>query len=94
MMHITVATETDDFDMMAKQDLYFDTKHIRRVAPLCEQPEDATLERDLVSCSDIVRYIGRVLETCGNNFEVHYVNVDYLDEFDINVFLKGKYEGN
>lgn len=37
--------------------LYINGKEVESAHPLWECPEDATLERDMLTCSDIVRYM-------------------------------------
>lgn len=51
------------------------------VYPLCECPEDAILERSLVSCSDVAKYMELAYEAGkrGEDFSVEFVK-DTVDE--------------
>lgn len=49
------------------------------VYPLCECPEDATIERDLIGCKDIIKYM-RIAYEAGKNGEEFIVNITEEDE--------------
>ena len=43
-----------NFDGALTEEMYIDDKEVLHAFPLYECPEDATLERDMISCSDVV----------------------------------------
>jgi len=65
---ITVG-ERDD---LCTEDMSIDGERRLFVGPLCDCPEDATIERDLVSCGDVANYMQEAYEAGrrGETFEI------------------------
>jgi len=54
---IIVVKRGEDSNGSGIEKLYIDGKLVASVYPLCEYPEDATIERDLISCHEIVEFM-------------------------------------
>ncbi len=55
-MRIVIKTRVGR-DELQRQRMDIDGVQRLHVGPLCECPEDAIIERDLVSCDDVVKYM-------------------------------------
>jgi len=86
--HLTVVTQRNDYG--TKQVLYIDNDEQLGVYDLSECPEDAIIGRDLVDCGDIAKYIkmGAMFAREGFELVINSEKVDYLEEFDIEEYLK------
>ena len=59
--------------------MYIDEKFVESAYPMCECPEDATLERDLVSCSRIAKLM-ELAFNAGKNGEDFIVKFEDSEE--------------
>lgn len=57
-MKITVK-QRENGDYGLSETMLINGEEVLTVAPLCECPEDAIIERDLVSCSEVARFMKR-----------------------------------
>lgn len=77
-MKVTVIT-SEDRDGLSHHRLVIDGEDKIRVSPLSECPEDAIIERDLVSCYDIVDFMKIAYEATksGETIEFEDVEMDW-----------------
>ncbi len=70
-MKILIKTRTNSEDL-GIETMFIEDKKVLRICPLCENPEDAIIERDLTSCQDIVVFMKKAYEAGknGEDFEV------------------------
>jgi hypothetical protein len=73
-MKIVVERRESDGDIC--EDMSIDGQHVLSVYPLCECPEDATIGRDLVSCSDVAEYMRLAFQAGANGEELR---LDFRD---------------
>jgi len=73
-MKIIIRHSTDSEDL-GREEMEIDGKEVLFVRALCECPEDATIERDLVSCSQVAGFMRIAYEAGkkGEEFEVEKV---------------------
>jgi hypothetical protein len=62
----------EDSDCCQHQEMIIDGKESVSVHPLSECPEDAIIERDLVSCTDIVTFMQLAYNAGKNGEEFNY----------------------
>jgi len=55
-MKIIIKESTDSNDCAIER-MLIDGKEVANVYPLCECPEDAIIERDLIGCHDIAKFM-------------------------------------
>lgn len=63
-----IITQSENSDGATCEDMKINGTHSLSVNPLYDYPEDATIERDLVSCSDVARYMEKAYQA-GKNGE-------------------------
>lgn len=59
---VVIKVEWCEDDYASRERLIVDGKVVMHVGPLCECPEDATLERDLEGPSSFVRLLESIIE--------------------------------
>lgn len=69
-MKVTVYQWEDNYDGTLRQELHIDGKDVEHVGSLYECPEDAIVERSLISCSDISHYMKKAVDTVKNGEDV------------------------
>jgi hypothetical protein len=78
-MQIVIKERTDS-NGCAHERLIIDDEEECSVYPLCECPEDATIERDLISCTDIAGFMRRAYEA-GKNGEEFVITSEPDEEY-------------
>ena len=81
-MKVKIVKYEDDYDHLITEGMFIDGKSSLSVGPLSECPEDAIIGRDLVSCSDVYRYMKMALEAGkkGEELELESVKAREKDE--------------
>ena len=74
-----IIVQSYDENNSRSEDMYVDEKFIESACPLCECPEDATLERDLISCSRIAELM-ELAHIAGKNGEDFIVKFENSEE--------------
>lgn len=73
-MQIKIICTTDREDLES-QEMFINDKRAMEVRPLCFNPEDAIIGRDLVSCDDVAFWMKKAYEAgkSGETFAVEIV---------------------
>lgn len=71
-MKIKIIQRTDYNDYL-QEEMEIDGKYSVSVYPLCECPEDAIIERDLVGCSDIADYMQKAYDAAKRGEELEII---------------------
>jgi hypothetical protein len=78
MMEVKIIKSYDENDSRSEE-MYINEKFAESAYPMCECPEDATLERDLISCSRIAKLM-ELAYIAGKNGEDFIVKFENSEE--------------